>query len=347
MKLKCRNLNVLFLLGLLLVAMPVLAEEKTKEYNESWPVNSVETLEIDNKFGEVKITNEGGSDVTIDVVITVEAPNERRADELLEQINVEFGKSGNTVKAKTVIDSDFKSRSEFSIDYLVNIPSDKNLDISNKYGNTIVNVLNANGKFDIKYGNLTANELNTPANGSMLINLGYGKADVSLSNDINVNVSYSTMNFGGTDDLVLESRYTVINLGEASSVQADSKYDTFNFEEIESLTANTKYTHIKIDELARSLDVDAGYGGIRVNEVADNFESIKITNSYGEVALGLGDSSYSLDAECQHCGISYPEDDFAGDRMKENHTQKLEGKIGTGSGGTVVVKSRYGQIKLK
>ncbi len=347
MKLKCRNLNVLLLLGLLLTATQVSAEEKTKEYNESWPASSMENLEIDNKFGEVKITNEGGSNVTIDVVVTVEAPNERRADELLEQINVEFRKNGNTVKAETVIDSDFKSRNEFSIDYLVNIPSDKNLDISNKYGNTIVNVLNANGTFDIKYGNLTANELNTPANGSMEVVLGYGKADISLSNDINVNVSYSTMNFGGTDDLVLESKYTVINLGEASTVQADSKYDTFNFEEIESLTARTKYTHIKIDELARSLDVDAGYGGIRVNEVGDNFESINITNSYGEVALGLDDLSYSLDAECDYCGVSFPEDNFAGDRMKENHTQKVEGKVGTGNGGTVVVKSRYGQIKLR
>jgi len=347
MKLKFKKLNVLLVLGLLLFATHVLAEEKTKEYNESWSAMSMETLEIDNKFGEVKITNDGGNTVTIDVVVTVEAPNEKKADELLEQINVRFGKSGNTVKAETVIDSDFKSRNEFSIDYLVNIPSDKNLNIANKYGNTIVNLLNANGRFDIKYGNLTANELNTPANGNMLINLGYGKADISSSNDLKVNVSYSTMNFGGTDDLELESKYTVINLGEASSVKADSKYDTFNFEEIESLTANTKYTHIKIEELSKSLKIDAGYGGVRVDEVADNFESINITNSYGEVALGLDDLSYSLDAECDYCGISYPEDDFAGNRMKENHTQKVEGKVGTGNGGTVIVKSRYGQIKLK
>ena len=347
MKLKFKNLNVLLVLGLLLFATQVSAEEKTKEYNESWPASSMETLEIDNKFGEVKITNSGGSDVTIDVVITVEAPNENKANELLGQINVKFGKNGRTVKAETVIDSDFKSRSEFSIDYLVNIPSDKNLNITNKYGNTIVNVLNASGDFDIKYGNLTANELNTPSNGSMKVTLGYGKADISSSNDIEVNVSYSTMNFGGTDDLVLESKYTVINLGEASSVTADSKYDTFNFEEIESFSANTKYTHIKIEELSKSLKIDAGYGGIRVDEVGDNFESIDISNSYGEVALGLDGASYSLDAECDYCGISYPEDDFEGNRMKENHTQKLEGKVGTDSGGSVIVKSRYGQIKLK
>lgn len=346
MKLKFRMITVLLLAGLLTAGLTTTAEEKTKEYNEAWSARSVETLKIDNKFGEVKITNQGGSDVTIDVVVTVDAPNESRANELLEQINVAFSKSGNTVSAETRIDSDFKSRSEFSIDYLVNIPTDKNLDISNKYGNTIVNVLNANGTFDIQYGNFTANELNTPANGTMDVALAYGKADISLSNDLDVEVKYSTMNLGETDDLLLNSKYTVINLGKASSVNADSKYDTFNFEEIGSFSGETKYTHTKIDELLQRLNIEAGYGGIRVNKVDSNFESISVTNSYGQVSLGLGNATYSVEAECEYCGISYPENKFTGNRMDEKQTRKIEGKVGSGSGGTVVVKSRYGQIKL-
>ena len=346
MKLKFRIITVLFLAGFLTAGTSALAEEKTKEYNESWPARSVETLKINNKFGEVKVTNQGGNNVTIGVVITVDAPNESRADELLDQINVIFSKSGNTVSAETRIDSDFKSRRDFSIDYLVNIPTDKNLDISNKYGNTMVNVLNANGTFDIQYGNFTANELNTPANGTMDVSLAYGKADISLSNDLDVEVKYSTMNLGETDDLLLNSKYTVINLGKASTVETASKYDTFNFEEIGSFSGETKYTHIKIDELLQRLNIDAGYGGIRVNRVAKNFDSISITNSYGQVSLGLGDATYSVDATCEYCGISYPEDDFTGNRMNENQTRTIEGKVGTGNGGTVVVKSRYGQIKL-
>jgi hypothetical protein len=346
MKLKFRIITVIFLAVFLTAGITALAEEKTKEYNESWPARSVETLKIDNKFGEVKVTNQGGNDVTIDVVITVDAPTESQADELLSEINVIFSKSGNTVSAETRIDNNFKSRREFSIDYLVNIPTDKNLDISNKYGNTMVNVLNANGTFDIQYGNFTANELNTPANGTMDISLAYGKADVSLSNDLDVEVKYSTMNLGETDDLLLNSKYTVINLEKASTVETESKYDTFNFEEIGSFSGETKYTHIKIDELLQRLNIEAGYGGIRVNKVAENFESISITNSYGQVALGLGDATYSVDATCEYCGISYPENDFTGNRINEDQTRKIEGKVGTGSGGTVVVKSRYGQIKL-
>jgi hypothetical protein len=146
--------------------------------------------------------------------------------------------------------------------------------------------------------------------------------------------------------LDLNSKYNVINLDKANSVVTDSKYDTFNFGELGSLSANTKYTRIQIEKLSESLKVDAGYGGIKVDKVDSGFGFISITNSYGQISLGLGNASYSLDASCDYCGISYPESNFTGDRISENHSRKVKGKVGDGSGGTVFVESRYGQIKL-
>ncbi len=346
MKSKCNLIAAFFVFVIVIVPRGVIAEEKTKEYHESWAAGSVQTLEINNKFGEVKINNSNTGEVTIDVVVTVEAANEARANELLGQINVSFGKSGGRVKAETNIADDFKSRQKFSIDYEVNIPSDKNLDVANKYGNTIVGELNASGNFDIKYGNFTAGELNAPESGNMKVNLEYGKGDISMASDIELIVKYSTMNFGDIDDLAMDSKYTVINISDASAVSGDSKYDTFNFDKVESVTATSKYSHFKIGELSKSLRIDAGYGGIKVGKIDSGFESVDITNSYGQVSLGLESANYSLDAECDYCGISYPDDKFEGNRMSENTSKVVKGKVGSGVGGNVVVKSRYGEIKL-
>lgn len=347
MKSKCKFSIYLFVLGILSTGLKANAEEKTKEVHQAWTTNSVQTMDISNKFGEIKINDFGGDSVTIDVIITVEAPNEDRADELLELINVDFGKSGSTARAETNIDNEFKSRQKFSIDYTVNIPSDKNLKISNKYGNTIINELNASGNFDIQYGNFTANQLNAPLSDDMKLNLAYGKADIGSSNNMDIIVKYSTINMGGTGDLKVESKYSVLNVEESKVVSIESKYDTFEFEEVEVLTATTKYSHFKIEELKKRLKIQAGYGGISVDEVSEGFESISIENSYGQIRLGLDDASYSLDASCDYCGISYPEDDFNGNRMKENHSQTLKGNVGSGGTGTVYVRSRYGEIKLR
>ena len=305
------------------------------------------SLEVNNRFGEVKVVNEGGSEITIDVEITVEAGSESAADKLLEMIEVEFSKSGSTIKAETSIENSFKSQKKFSIDYTINIPTDKNLKISNQYGNTLVNKLNANGTFNIKYGSFSANELQKPENGTMKLDLAYGNASIDEANDLDVDISYSPITIDLVKKLNLVSKYSQISIDNAGDVVADSKYDQLSFDHVESLACETKYSHIDIDELSKNLKVEAGYGSVKVDEVSTSFETISITNSYGQISLGLDDANYSVEASCQYCGISFPEDSFQGNRVKENNTREISGKVGTGNGGRVTIKSRYGDIKLK
>ena len=346
MKPKINVFLPILLAGLIFAGATAHAEEKQKKYREQWPVNSVQTLQINNRFGEVKVADKGGNQVTIDVVVTVEASNEQKAKELLDLINISFGKTGSTITAETQISRSFSSRQRFSIDYEVNIPPDKNLQITNKYGNTFVNVLNANGKFDIQYGNLTVNELDTRPGNSVDINLAYGKSNIQNAKDVSVTVQYSNMYFGTMNDLKLNSKYTVMNIDGVGNLTAESRYDTYNFGRVRSLNANTKYTQVKIDELQQLLSLDAGYGGIRVGKIASGFESVSVTSSYGQIALGMGNADYSLDASCDYCGVSFPESRFSGDRMSENTRRTIRGKVGNGSGGSVLIKSRYGEIKL-
>lgn len=340
---KFKLTTVLFVFGILIAGITANAEEQTKEFYESWGVNSVQSLEIINKFGEVKVMNERADSVTIEVTVTVDARDEKKANALLEMIEVEFKKSGGALKALTSIENNFKNLKEFSIDYVVNIPSEKDLKISNKYGNTIISTLTGNGDFNIQYGNLSANEL---MGEKMKIHLAYGKSNVSAASDLEVEVSYSGMSFGEIGNLNLESKYSSLDIEEGKSINIESKYDKFSFEEVESVSANIKYSHLRIEELAKNLKIEAGYGSVKVSEVGAEFESISITNSYGQISLGL-DENYMIDASCKYCGISYPEDEFVGDRIKENNTRSIKGKVGEGSGGKVYVRSRYGEIKLR
>lgn len=340
---KFKFITALFVISILSAGTTVLAEEKTKEYNESWAASSVQSLEITNKFGEIKVKNEGGSEITIDVIVTVEARDENRADDLLDQIEVEFKQSGSSLKATTSIESSFKSQRKFSIDYVVNIPADKNLKIANKYGNTIVSSLTGNGDFNIQYGNLSANELNGT---SMKILLAYGKANVSSASDLNVNVKYSGMTFGEVGNLKIDSKYSSVDIEEGKSIEIASRYDKFDFEEVESVYITTKYSHLRIEELAKNLKIDAGYGSVKVGQVNSGFESVSITNSYGKISLGLDDASYDVDASCEYCGISYPEEEFSGNKMKERNTKTIKGKVGSVNGGKVYIRSRYGEINL-
>ncbi len=345
---KTRTIILTFLtaFAILLVNKTTLAEEKTKEYHEKWDASGVQSLEISNKFGEIKIKNEGGSEITIDVVITVDAPNESKANELLNDLNVSFRKTGNTVKAETSIANNFKSNRKFSINYEVNVPSDKNLTVSNKYGNTFVNKLNANGAFEIKYGNLTANQLMAPSQNSIKLDLAYGNASIDGTNNLDAIVAYSPLSVDVVQNLKIDSKYSQISVDKAGTVVAESKYDKYAFDAIESFTSTMKYSHVNIDRLSDNLKVDAGYGSVKVDEVSSGFSSISITNSYGQISLGLDEASYSIDASCSYCGISYPSDEFKGNRIKENNSTEINGQVGSATGGKIMIRSRYGDIKL-
>jgi hypothetical protein len=322
------------------------AQETTRRFSKSWPVSEVETLEIINKFGEVKISDKGGSQVTIEVVVTIEG-SESRAKALLDDITVSFGSLGSKATAETKIASNFKSRGKFSIDYTVNIPASKNLNITNKFGNVVMQNLNGKGIFDIGYGNLTAGQLNTPGSDGFRLNLEYGKADAESMKDARVSLSYSKMFVKSAENVVLESKYSTLDIDKLKALRVDSKYDTFNFGSMVSLEGDSKFTNYRIATIEKRLKLVSGYGTVRVDHIPADFELIDVNSSYAQISLGIeNNAAYQVYATCDYCSIDYPQSNFVGNRMKENTRQTIDGKISGGTNGKVSVISRYGNIKL-
>jgi hypothetical protein len=324
--------------------------EKKKEFHQKWAAGSVETLKVINKFGEIKVQNNGGQDITVDVVVKVETSSESRTEKILSQIDITFSKEGNVAKAATSFEDEFNGPNKFSVDYTINIPADKNLDIENKFGNVIIDELKAKGKFSIDYGSLTANKLIGKTSEDIDIDLKYSRASIENLSDAVLNVKYcQPFNISLANNLKIESNYSSLSIESIKSANIDSKYDNYSIGEIGSLTANTKYTQVKIDELKKALKINTGYGSIKVAEVSAGFELIDVENSYGAVSLGIGDNvSYDVKASCDYCDIEYNKEKFKGNRISDNHSKNIEGRVGSGVGtAKVVVNSRYGGITLR
>ncbi len=318
-------------------------EESTRKFNKSWPVQEVETLRINNKFGEVRINHSGGTMVIVDVVVTVEGSSSR-VKEMLDDISVTFGKSGGTASAETEIENNFRSKNNFSINYTVNIPSDKNLDVSNKFGNVVLDKLTGKGDIDVAYGNLTANQVEGPETN---LNIEYGKADIERLGNAGVYLAYSKLFIGSGENIRLDVKYSTVTADKLQSLVLDSKYDTFNVGELVTLKGESKFSNYKIGTLTKSLDLTSAYGTVKVENIPAGFEQVNIQSSYAQISLGIEEgASYQVEASCDFCDIFYPSGAFKGNRMEENTRQSLSGKIGGGSPGVVKVTSKYGNIKL-
>lgn len=317
----------------------------TKNIKKAWAKSTVTALKITNKFGEVKINDLGGDSVTIKVVITIENPSGSKAKELMDKISIDFEKTGGLVSAVTEIEDNFRSKQSFTIDYLINIPNDRDLDINNRYGNIVMNDLEAKGTFNVSYGNLTAGNLKAPAGNPINMEVNYGKADIETINDANMEFKYSKLYAGEIEHLILVTKYSTVNLQKTGNLTLDSKYDAINIDKVDKLKSVSKYTNYKIGLLTGSFDLDTGYGSVRISKVDAKFDKINITNSYGGINIGLNELNYKLKADCSYCDVNYPSDRYKGDKIRDNQHFSLDGNVGTG-GGSVSISSRYGGVKL-
>jgi len=291
----------------------------------------------------VKIKNDGGPTITVDVVVTAEG-SESRVRKVLDDITVEFDTEGNTAVAETHIADKFSSKGNFSIDYTVNIPAEKNLVIDSKFGNVVIHKLTGKGDLDVAYGNLTANELSGPGT---KLELSFGKADVQVLADAVVNLSYHKLYLGTGAHCKLNSKYSTMNADKMDQLVLESKYDSFNFGEVNSMEGNSKFTNYKIGKLNKRLILDSGYGTVKVDHIPAGFEVIDVESSYAQISLGIEEGAgYQVEAKCDFCNISYPQDNFKGNRMEENTSKSVNGKVGSGTPGKVTVISKYGNIKL-
>lgn len=344
MKSKFNLTIILFLVSAMILSAT--GAELTKQVRKGWTKSGITALKITNKFGEVKINDTGGDSVTIKVIITVEDASESRAKDLMDKIHIDIQKSGGLVSAETQIEDNFKSRQTFSIDYLVNIPKDRDLDISNKYGNVSVSRLEAKGNFEVSYGSMNAGKMKAPAGNPIRMVVKYGKADLETINNAEMEFGYSKLYADEIGHLILDSKYSTVNIHKTSELTLESKYDGINIDEVGNLKSESKYTNYKIELLTGSFNLNTGYGSVRIGKVDAKFNKINIVNSYGGINIGMDNLNYKIKADCEYCDVKYPEDRYKGNKIRENHRFSLDGNVGNGDG-TVTISSRYGGIKLE
>jgi hypothetical protein len=341
-----RKFKLLFVLVLALQGV-VHAGEYDKKVHRDFPKAQITALNVINKFGSIEIHDSGGNLVTVDASVTVKDVSESKARQLLDLIIIDIETIGSVLKVETVIKDNFSTKGNFTINYKINIPKDRDLTVNNKYGNLVLTDLEGQGHFTIAYGNIAAGNINHKGSSPVWLDLSYGKADLGSVSDLKGLIKYSKAFIGTAGKMELETKYSGLDVKKMNDLHLESKYDGIRIGEISGISANSKYTNYIIEKLTRQFTLNTEYGSVRIDQVGPDFSSINITNSYGGVTIGLNGLDYRLDAECEYCDVKYPGERFKGNRIKENQNLRINGTVGSvASGKNIVIRSRYGGINL-
>ncbi len=338
------------ILLLIIVALGLSISAKadfSKKIHKSWSLKNVSSLSVENKFGNINFMNTRDDSVTIDVVIEINGSSESKARSIASDIRFEFSNEDGKVKAKTVIDNNFRGDKNFNINYTINIPINKYIKVENKFGNVTLGDLTSGGKFEISYGNIQGKTLLAPEKKDIEIELKYGNASFDKINSLVADIAYSKFNADAIGRASLESEYSTLILNKCLSLSSESQYDNFFISIAETLSADSKFTTWKIEDLKSKLELETEYGDVFVNHVHKDFEKIKVDNKYGNIRIKIDkNAGYKLKSDTQFCDTKLPKGEII-KSIKDDFNSFVEANIGQNSNySTVNIVSKYGKVDL-
>ncbi|MFA9389794.1 MAG: DUF4097 family beta strand repeat-containing protein [Prolixibacteraceae bacterium] len=337
----------LLLMAIFVVAFGTTRADYSQKVHKAWPNNKVKAMEVASKFGNINLLSDRDDSVTIDVRIEIEDMDTKKAESLANQIDFLFSLENGVLKVKTKFSDRFKTNIDFKIIYTINIPTDKDLSIENKFGDVTLGNLNANGYFDINYGNLYGQELKAPTGQKIKLKLKYGNANIESINRLNAELAYTKLNSGHIESAQFETQYSIVKTEKMGDIMVDSKYDNYAIDAINELKAESKFTNWTVGKLNTRLQIETQYGDVDIKEVNKNFDNIWIENAYGNIKLGISpDASYLLESESHFCDVKFPTANIITE-IKENNYSTIKAVVGNPNPNSKVkIESRYGKVKL-
>jgi hypothetical protein len=309
-------------------------KEKIKNYSKSYSVDGNDKLVINNTYGKVTVNTWTKNEVKVDVQIKAYANEDDDAQKMLDNISITDSKENSVISFKTNIErtqnsdgnnfwgtwfSNGKTNTRKSeINYIIYMPAKNQLQITNRYGATILPDLQGKLIIENSYGSLTGKNLSNPANE---IKVRYGSANIENLGSSNLSVAYGSL-----------------NLGEADKLNAD-----------------VSYSSAKIGKLTTSANINVRYsGGLQIADLDKNLRTLSVNSSYSTVKLGLPENENAdIDVTVRYGSFNYGSrtvnlvNQGQDDERHYNTTKVYKGKLGKGDANKVItIKSNYGSVKF-
>ena len=370
---KFNRFRCLALFGLLLVwGMPAWAEGPRQEFiktlNREFTTNANGMTALYNKYGTVNVKSWNKNSVKIDISIIVNANNQRDADRMFDRIQVNFTNTFGYVKAETMISEDKNgwwpngNCQDFKINYEVWMPIGNQLDLKNRYGNSVVGDLNGKLTAEIKYGDLRTEVISNDAD----LNIGYGKATLTRVANLTGQVSYGGLIITEARDVQLDSKYSEVKVERANTLRITSKYDDFTLGTVDDLRLQTKYanvrlqaarlayvtaqyTDVKIGALSEVADADLTYGSLQVAMLNKGFTGVNVVGKYTDVEISMERGTASrFDVVGNYADLHMLAGMVVRTHQKSDNHESKEGYIGDANArGLVKARLNYGDLRVK
>lgn len=286
---------------------------KKRAINKTYTVGSDDKLEIENQFGNVRVTTWDQKQIAVDIEIGVRASSEERAKEIMDELDVKEVQSGHIISFKTKVgeihnndgrrhkgEDDDRS---FYIDYVVRMPAGNRLMVENSFGNIEVGDFKGLVTLTSKFGSLSTGQLDNVdvidvefgkasiagvANGKVIFKyckesrIGKVNGNVRISSEFSHNVQFIVAD--NIQDLAVNESYSTVRMVVTKSLSAQFDVHT-------SFGSFHNDSEFNIREKREDPDSGPHFDKDYSGQAGDGKARIKIKSSFGTVRLSYTGST--------------------------------------------------------
>lgn len=328
---------------------------KEKTIKKEFAVNNDALLKVSNSYGNLNITSWNENRIVIEVHIQVNGNNEDKVANKLKEITVDFEASSSMVSARTIFNSDNSgwnwnwgnnNNVNMQIDYNIKVPIKNNVNLNNDYGSIILDRIDGHAKISCDYGRLEIGELHGRNN---QLSFDYtSKSTIGYINSGKISADYSGFTIEKAGDLEISADYTNSTINKMQNLSFSSDYGKIDVGEVKNVNGNGDYINIKLGTVHGNINITSDYGGIQINEMAQDAGNINIRSDYTGIKIGYNSNyHFNFEITTEYAGVS-GKDDFEISVSREKSSEKYyKGYYGKStSSNNVSITSEYGGISF-
>ena len=316
---------------------------ESKRIEKIFPLNSTTSVEIINKYGKVHILSWDKDSVSIVIELSVKSDNIPKLNKIMDNIDFDFTSTDYYVIAETQFGKRYNSLFEslknlaetfipsdniVEIDYTIQIPSDNELKVNNKFGDVYIDNHSGNFRLTLSNGDFKANELT----GDATIGIEIGDGVINYMKNGKLDIAYSEFEVKKADRLNIYCRSSRIDIGTMNDLSLNSRRDKLYLDETAVISGETYFSDIRVYDFTKELNLTMKYGSLNMENIHRDFSFLNINSNYTDVNLTFEmESSYLVDVNHTNAEFSYPEElAVMEEKMIDENDKELNtyGKVG-------------------
>ncbi|MDO5975986.1 hypothetical protein [Flavivirga jejuensis] len=333
----------------------------TKTIDEIYKMTNAGELHLDNKYGNVTITGWEENDISIKIEIKVTNKKKENAKILLDRIVSNIRTANDFVNITSEISEKNTSlfsryfnkvnpfefdKSNVEINYIISLPINAEIDITNKFGDVIIDNWTGKLKANIEHGDLWINDAITNAR----IDMKFGKLRSRSITYGTINLKNGDIDIKSSKNLLLRTSGTKIEIDAVEDLELISSKDEIIIQKVGKIEGELNFSNAQIEYVEEKIRLNMKVAELRVAKINQADASVSINQESSDININITGLSFKFDATLEQGLLRLPKTFYDIENNvidKSKRMREISGKYGTFTTGFFSFIGKKGIIILK